>query len=161
MSGEENGYPLQYSCLEKSHGQRSLVGYSPWGSQRLRHDWATFTLEWKQFIYVKIYILLLHTNLCVDFWFFILAVLKSLRVHVNEGLYLFFIPPEDQWVQITKKGLHFYKWVNLGFTFHGQLFLPNLFGSVTNLYYSHSKHRQYLGFLSFFFFLFFVFFWQK
>ena len=23
--------PLQCSCLEKSHGQRSLVGYSPWG----------------------------------------------------------------------------------------------------------------------------------
>ena len=28
---EGNGNPLQYSCLEKSHGQRSLVGYSPWG----------------------------------------------------------------------------------------------------------------------------------
>ena len=28
---EGNGSPLQYSCLEKSHGQRSLVGYSPWG----------------------------------------------------------------------------------------------------------------------------------
>ena len=26
-----NGNPLQYSYLEKSHGQRSLVGYSPWG----------------------------------------------------------------------------------------------------------------------------------
>ena len=23
--------PLQYSCLETPHGQRSLVGYSPWG----------------------------------------------------------------------------------------------------------------------------------
>ena len=29
--GEGNGDPLQYSCLEKSHGWRSLVGYSPWG----------------------------------------------------------------------------------------------------------------------------------
>ena len=28
--GEENGNPLQYSCLE-SHGQRTLVGYNPWG----------------------------------------------------------------------------------------------------------------------------------
>ena len=26
-----NGNPLQYYCLEKSHGQRSLVGYSLWG----------------------------------------------------------------------------------------------------------------------------------
>ena len=25
--------PLQYSCLGKSHGQTSLPGYSPWGSQ--------------------------------------------------------------------------------------------------------------------------------
>ena len=29
--GEGHGNPLQYSCLEKPHGQRSLVGYSPWG----------------------------------------------------------------------------------------------------------------------------------
>ena len=27
---EGNGKPLQYPCLEKSHGQRSLVGCSPW-----------------------------------------------------------------------------------------------------------------------------------
>ena len=27
--GHDN--PLQYSCLENPHGQRSLVGYSPWG----------------------------------------------------------------------------------------------------------------------------------
>ena len=25
------GNPLQYSCLENPHGQRSLTGYSPWG----------------------------------------------------------------------------------------------------------------------------------
>ena len=25
------GYPLQYSCLEHSQGQRSPAGYSPWG----------------------------------------------------------------------------------------------------------------------------------
>ena len=29
--GGGNGSPNQYSCLEKSHGQRSLVGYSLWG----------------------------------------------------------------------------------------------------------------------------------
>ena len=28
--GEGIGNPLQYSCLEKSHGQRGLVGYSPY-----------------------------------------------------------------------------------------------------------------------------------
>ena len=29
--GVGNGNPFQYSCLEKSHGQRSLAGSSPWG----------------------------------------------------------------------------------------------------------------------------------
>ena len=29
--GEAHGNPLQYFCLENSHGQRSLVDYSPWG----------------------------------------------------------------------------------------------------------------------------------
>ena len=29
--GEGNDNPLQYSCLENPHGQRSLAGYSPWG----------------------------------------------------------------------------------------------------------------------------------
>ena len=31
--GERNGYPLQYSCLENPHGQKSRVGYSPWGQE--------------------------------------------------------------------------------------------------------------------------------
>ena len=26
-----HGNPLQHSCLENPHGERSLVGYSPWG----------------------------------------------------------------------------------------------------------------------------------
>ena len=29
--GGGHSNPVQYSCLEKPHGQRSLVGYSPWG----------------------------------------------------------------------------------------------------------------------------------
>ena len=29
--GGGSGYPLQYSCLENPHGQRSLAGYSLWG----------------------------------------------------------------------------------------------------------------------------------
>jgi len=33
--GQSN--PLQYSCLENPHGQRSLLGYSPWG-HRVRRD---------------------------------------------------------------------------------------------------------------------------
>ena len=29
--GGGHGIPLQYSCLENLHGQRSLLGYSSWG----------------------------------------------------------------------------------------------------------------------------------
>ena len=32
--GGGHGNPLQYSCLENPHGQRSLVGYSPTGSKK-------------------------------------------------------------------------------------------------------------------------------
>ena len=34
----------------KSQGQRSLVGYSPWGSQRVGHNWASNT-----YIQTKLY----------------------------------------------------------------------------------------------------------
>ena len=32
--GGEDGNPLQRSCLENPHGQRSLAGYSPWGCKK-------------------------------------------------------------------------------------------------------------------------------
>ena len=38
--GGEHGTPLQYSCLQNPHGQRSLVGYSPWGHKE------SDTTEW-------------------------------------------------------------------------------------------------------------------
>ena len=31
--GGGRGNPLQYSCLENPHGQRSLAGCSPWGGK--------------------------------------------------------------------------------------------------------------------------------
>ena len=33
--------PTPVSLPGKSHGQRSQVGYSPWGHKRVRHDPAT------------------------------------------------------------------------------------------------------------------------
>ena len=38
--GWGHGSPFQYSCLENPHGEKSLVGYSPWG-HRVGHGWAT------------------------------------------------------------------------------------------------------------------------
>ena len=39
--GGGHGNPFQYSRLENPHGQRILVGYSPWGRQESDNDWAT------------------------------------------------------------------------------------------------------------------------
>ena len=36
-SVEGHGNPLQYSFLENPHGQRSLMGHSPWG-HKVGHD---------------------------------------------------------------------------------------------------------------------------
>ena len=35
LPGGRHGNPLRHSCLENPHGQRSLVGYSPWGRKEL------------------------------------------------------------------------------------------------------------------------------
>ena len=43
--GEGHGNPLQYSCLETPHGQRSLAGYSSWGRKEsdMAERLTTFT----------------------------------------------------------------------------------------------------------------------
>ena len=48
--GGGHGNPLQYSCLENPHGQRSLAGYSPWGckesdtTERLSTAWYAWCI---------------------------------------------------------------------------------------------------------------------
>ena len=55
--GEGNGNPLQYSCLiqargilkriQQNSGQRSLVGYSPWGRKELdMAEWLILSLNY-------------------------------------------------------------------------------------------------------------------
>ena len=58
INGEGNGNPFQYSHLEKSHGQRSLEGYSPWGPK------GQAQLS-KQYICVCVYIYI-HCDLLVS-----------------------------------------------------------------------------------------------
>ena len=50
-----HGNPLQYSCLEKSHGQRILEGYSQWGceesdmTEQLHFHFSLFTfMNWRR-----------------------------------------------------------------------------------------------------------------
>ena len=42
------GNPLQCSCLENPHGQRNLVGYSPWGRKELDMTERLSTVQHKR-----------------------------------------------------------------------------------------------------------------
>ena len=46
--GGGHGNPLQYSCLEKPHEQRSLAGYSPWSSKEadMTEQLSLLVLNW-------------------------------------------------------------------------------------------------------------------
>ena len=75
--GEGHGNPLQDSCLENPHGQRTWVGDSPWGHKD-GHHWATkqlFTILYQ-----------LRMSLFFVFAFFFFAVLIS---------FFFFSPPGE------------------------------------------------------------------
>ena len=52
--GGGNGNPLQYFYPENPHGQRTLVGYSPWGRQEL--DTTAVTEHAKTGVVITIYI---------------------------------------------------------------------------------------------------------
>ena len=43
--GEGNGYPLPVFMPKEFHGQRSLVGYSPWGHKQTQWVTNTFTFS--------------------------------------------------------------------------------------------------------------------
>ena len=58
-----NGNPLQYH-LEKSHGQRILVGYRPWG---YKESDMTEHLSAAAWTYLIILLLTLHTQLYSDY----------------------------------------------------------------------------------------------
>ena len=38
----KKGQPTPVFLPEKSHGQRSLAGYSPWGHRRVGHNWSSW-----------------------------------------------------------------------------------------------------------------------
>ena len=46
--GEGNGNPFQDSCLGNPM-DRCLVGYRPWGTERVKHDWTATTDMCKSF----------------------------------------------------------------------------------------------------------------
>ena len=59
-----HGNPLLYSCLEKPYGQRSLVGYNPWGHEE-SDNWSNLAQLRKKLILKKIHIHLLKPD---EYW---------------------------------------------------------------------------------------------
>ena len=58
--GGRHGNPLQYSCLENPHGQRSLSGYSPWGLKELdMTEWQRTYIMFKLWPTFKLFFFLL------------------------------------------------------------------------------------------------------
>ena len=55
----------------KSHGRRSLAGYSLWGHKRARHDLVTKQQQQilKDFMSLYHYFMITHRLLCVFFFF--------------------------------------------------------------------------------------------
>ena len=57
-----HGNPLQYSCLEKFHGQRNLAGYSPW----VHKESDTTERLHIQFVNLPFYIVYMYVTLHID-----------------------------------------------------------------------------------------------
>ena len=56
---EGNGNPLQYSCLGNPMDRGAWKGYSPWWSERVRHNWVTKHTHTN----TRTHTLLLHTHM--------------------------------------------------------------------------------------------------
>ena len=92
-----HGNPLQHSCLENSHGQRSLVGYSPWGrkesdtTERLSIH-STFKLN-----------LIFREILCLKWWKdkyftqFYEAMINSDLILLTQKFHAFIFLPQNSW----------------------------------------------------------------
>ena len=88
--------PLQYSCLEHPHEQRSLAGYSPWGR---KESGAT---EWLSTAQPSVLKVTHHTNKFFTF-FFILTLqspLCNLHLHsrCDSGSATFQAPGQHVWL---------------------------------------------------------------
>ena len=51
-----------YSCLENSHGQKSLAGYSPWGHKE--SDMTEHTQDIYTYVYLYMYIMCVCVHAC-------------------------------------------------------------------------------------------------
>ena len=77
-------HPTPVFLPEKSHGQRSLVGYSPWGRKRVRHNLVTKQQQHPVLDQTKILLIcyvVFFLNLCIFLifwlWWILVAVCRA------------------------------------------------------------------------------------
>ena len=78
--GEGNGTPV--FLPGKSHGQMSLVGYSPWGHKRVRHNLVTE----KQYVY---------THICICIY-----ANYKLYIHIHMHAHIYLCYTSILWINI-------------------------------------------------------------
>ena len=68
--GEGNGNPLQYSCLGVPWTEElQSIDYSPWGLQRVGHNWVTNTVTISLYILDSGFLLVIMVRICSWFLF--------------------------------------------------------------------------------------------
>ena len=87
--------PIAIFLPGKSHGQRSLVGYTPWGCKRVRHDWATKQQQqcWASFHMLIGYLYIFSREMSIQVHrsfkklVALLLLLSSISLHIMDILY--------------------------------------------------------------------------
>ena len=143
--GVGNGNPLQYPCLENSmdrefHGQRSLVGYSPWGHRESdTTEWLCLLFEWLvrgitvskalEFVKISSPMLLLFAIKAEKevFWFHLVAsIYWSWRLRILVG-FLCGGSSKIWFTRLTKFGADIFFW------FHFTRRERSLFNTLVNI----------------------------
>ena len=120
--GGGHGNPLQYSCLENPHGQRNLVGYSPWGckesdtTERLSiHSTFKFNLFfrvilclkwWKDKYFTQFYEAMINSDLILltqKFHGFIFLLQNPWYLEVQWDWQLWSVHTKPSWLQLGKE----------------------------------------------------------
>ena len=114
--GEGHGNPLQCSCLENPHGQRSLAGCRPWGSRvrhnsAIKHSTAICSIEWlKSTRDVKVTLLITSLKLKATYYLYKIIWLTLIKNVFITGCLLACLHPQlclTLWVPMDRSLLGF------------------------------------------------------
>ena len=84
MPWRRDWLPIPVFLPEKSHGQRSLAGYSPWGCKRVRHDLVTKQRK-ERIIYIQLRFPVPITGPSVQFSHSVMSALCDPRTAAHQA----------------------------------------------------------------------------